>query len=306
MNNTHVCILMATYNGAAHLDAQLDSIRAQSHENWSLWVSDDNSTDATRDRVRAFGETVAQPVHLLDGPRAGCAANFLSLMRHPDLPAGSFMALCDQDDVWFHGRLARALDLLRLSQGAALYASRTQIGQAPDGPRRLSPRHHKAPSLANALIQTIGGGNTMVLTPDAATLVRRSSAAQVPAFHDWWLYQFIMCVGGQVIYDDQPSLFYRQHDENTLGRNRGFAARYARLGTIAGGQYRGWVDANLAALNDDKALFTPDARAVLDRFTHLREKVGLRRLLEWRRLGLHRQRSAETALMALAATMGRV
>ncbi len=306
MNDTHVCILLATYNGAAHLAEQLESIKAQSHHAWSLWVSDDGSTDGTRDLVRAFASEVDQPVHLLEGPRAGCAANFLSLMRHPDLPEGAFLALCDQDDVWFHGRLSRALDLLRLSQGPALYASRTEIGQAPDGPRRLSPQHHKAPSLANALIQTIAGGNTMVLTGEGAALVRKSRSQHPPAFHDWWLYQFIMAAGGQVIYDDQPSLFYRQHDENTLGRNRGFAARYARLGTIMGGQYRGWVDANLTALEDDMELFTPEARNVLERFTRLRKQVGLSRMMEWRRLGLHRQRRAETALMAMAAAMGRV
>lgn len=306
MNASHVCILLATCNGGAHLAAQLASIKAQSHENWSLWASDDGSIDATCDLLRAFADAVPQPVHLVEGPRAGCAANFLSLMRNPDLPKDAFLALCDQDDVWFGGRLSRALDLLRLSQGPALYASRTVIGQSPDGPRRLSPRHHKAPSLSNALIQTIAGGNTMVLTPEGAALVRQSRSLHSPAFHDWWLYQFIMAAGGQVIYDDQPSLFYRQHDENTLGRNRGFAARYARLGTIWGGQYRAWVDANLTALVDDMALFTPQAQDTLTRFMRLRDQVGLRRLMEWRRLGLHRQRGAETALMALAATMGRV
>ena len=306
MDKSHVCILMATYNGAAHLSEQLASIAAQSHRNWSLWVSDDRSGDDSRAIVRGFADDVPQDVHLLEGPGAGCAANFLSLMRHPDLPSDAYLALSDQDDEWFPGRLSRALDLMHLANGAALYASRTEIGHDADGPRRLSPRHHKPPSLANALIQTIAGGNTMVLNPAAALLVRQSRAAHVPAFHDWWLYQFIMAAGGQVIYDEQPSLFYRQHEDNTLGRNRGFAARYARLGTILGGQYREWVDDNLLALSDDAALFTPSAREVINRFAAARRGTVPSRLAEWWRLGLHRQRVSETALMAMAAAMGRV
>ena len=47
MSDPHITILMATYNGARFLSAQLDSLLAQSHQNWSLIVSDDGSRDAT-------------------------------------------------------------------------------------------------------------------------------------------------------------------------------------------------------------------------------------------------------------------
>ena len=42
-----VDILLATYNGAKYLPAQLDSILAQTHQNFRLLVSDDGSSDAT-------------------------------------------------------------------------------------------------------------------------------------------------------------------------------------------------------------------------------------------------------------------
>ncbi len=44
-DNANVDILLATYNGAAFVEAQLDSILAQTHKNWRLVVRDDVSTD---------------------------------------------------------------------------------------------------------------------------------------------------------------------------------------------------------------------------------------------------------------------
>ena len=47
-----VAILLCTFNGERHLQAQLDSIAAQSHTGWALWISDDGSTDGTLAIVR--------------------------------------------------------------------------------------------------------------------------------------------------------------------------------------------------------------------------------------------------------------
>ena len=107
----HVRILMATFQGATHLPAQLASFEAQSHADWSLWASDDGSTDATPDLLRAFAARHPGRVRLIDGPRKGSAANFLHLLGHPDLPPG-LTALSDQDDVWLPHRLMRGLQQL--------------------------------------------------------------------------------------------------------------------------------------------------------------------------------------------------
>ena len=104
-----VTILMATLNGADHLPAQLASLLAQTHADWRLWVSDDGSTDNTPALLRDFARAhPAREICLLRGPGRGAAANFLTMLCHPDLPCGP-VALCDQDDVWLKGKLSRAL-----------------------------------------------------------------------------------------------------------------------------------------------------------------------------------------------------
>jgi hypothetical protein len=53
-------ILMCTKNGATFLGEQLKSIADQTHANWSLFVSDDGSTDETRMILRRFADSHEQ------------------------------------------------------------------------------------------------------------------------------------------------------------------------------------------------------------------------------------------------------
>jgi hypothetical protein len=49
-----VVIFLCTYNGARFLAAQLDSIAAQTHQDWVVWASDDGSSDATLGILEAY------------------------------------------------------------------------------------------------------------------------------------------------------------------------------------------------------------------------------------------------------------
>ena len=123
---TRVTILLTTWNGAAHLQQQLDSYLAQNHDAWDLWVSDDGSTDGTLEILNAFqaAERHRREVRIVAGPQRGHAANFLSLLCHPDLPAGP-VALSDQDDVWLPGKLRLALSALKDAGPVALWGAQS-------------------------------------------------------------------------------------------------------------------------------------------------------------------------------------
>jgi hypothetical protein len=49
-----IAILMGVHNGARFISEQIDSIAAQSHLNWSLHVSDDNSSDGSNIIIKGF------------------------------------------------------------------------------------------------------------------------------------------------------------------------------------------------------------------------------------------------------------
>ncbi len=262
-----VRILLATYNGAAHLSEQLDSYLAQDHDDWALWASDDGSDDGTRDILEAF--RAAHPtreIRVLNGPGRGAAANFLSLLTHPDLPAGP-VTLSDQDDVWMPHRLSQALSAIAADAGPALYGT-TTIETTPDLiPLPRQRTRLPAPSFANAMVQNIVAGNTTTMNAPALAALRAGGAPDIP-YHDWWIYLRLAAVGARIELGTKPVLYYRQHPGNVIGAHSGGRARWQRAMALTSGEYGTWVRRNLTALLAAPDMIRPEhaeaARQVLD------------------------------------------
>jgi glycosyltransferase involved in cell wall biosynthesis len=285
-----VAILMGTRDGAAYLADQLRSIADQTHHNWTLLVSDDGSRDATCDIITDFAATQKQRVTIRNGPGQGVCANFLSLAADPTIAAEVY-AFCDQDDVWHPDKLRRALDWLATipDMTPALYCGRTELMNLDGRAFGLSPLFRRPPSFRNALVQNLGGGNTMVFNRAAKTLVETAGVREV-VLHDWWVYQLVTAAGGEVRYDAQPTVKYRQHADNLIGSNDGWGARLVRLRMMLGGRFRDWNATNIAALHQVPApSITPDNRAVLETFAKARAAPLPLRLAYLRRSGVYRQ-----------------
>lgn len=286
-----VAIFLCTYNGQLYLTEQLQSIERQTYTNWEVWTSDDGSKDNTRSILEACKATWSEKkIFIIDGPRKGFAANFLGLTCHRQIEA-DFFAYADQDDIWEANKLQRAIDWLSTvdANTPALYCSRTRLVDANNNEIGLSPRFTKPPSFANALIQNMGGGNTMVFNKAARSLLCEAGEHIDVVTHDWWGYIAISGCGGKVFYDDYPSLRYRQHANNLVGMNSSWRARLVRIRMAWQGQFRNWNDKNIEALQRLRARLTPENRAILDQFANSRKRWLLPRLFGFKRAGLYRQ-----------------
>lgn len=291
-----VNILLCTLNGARFLAAQLASLERQSHANWRLTVSDDGSTDGTLQVVERFAQQIRQPVEIRIGPRRGWAANYLSLANDPGIDADYF-AFCDQDDLWHPDKLSKALDWLRTipRDTPAAYGGRTRLVDADGKPLGLARRFLKPPSFANALVQSIAGGNTILFNRAAKRLFERAGAVAVVS-HDWWAYQLITGHGGVFYYDLQPQVDYRQHAHNCIGCNRGLQAKWRRLRAVLVGGFADWNELNVTALQQCRHLLSEEARTHLDAYQAMRGS-GLRQRL---RIFAGSQISRQTVLGNLA------
>ncbi len=302
----HIRILMGTYQGADYLQAQLDSFTAQTHDNWSLWVSDDGSTDATPGILKRFAE--AHPdreIRLCTGSKKGICANFLSLLTHHDLPGDSLIALSDQDDVWAPDRLAAVAAHLGPGRRGApmLYGSDTIVTDAALRPLGRTRRYKWQPGFPNALLQNMVAGNTMALSAAGLALVRRAQPATPVPCHDWWLYLLITGAGGRVAYDPVPRVFYRQHGANTLGAHRGLRAALRRVACLRDGTYRDWIASNLAALDSVRVHLTAPHRACVKRLCATQGTGGVARLSSLHRAGARRHdRAGQLAVSVMALT----
>lgn len=299
-----VTVLLASYNGAPHIGAQMASIAAQDHDRWALWVSDDSSDDDTCAQVKAFAR--AHPDHdirLLEGPRRGAAANFLSLLCHPDLLEGC-VAICDQDDVWYPHKLRAGLQALHEARGPAVWSAQSRHVDSDGRPIGASRVHRGVPSFGNALVQNRVAGHCATLNAQALALVRAAGPVEVP-FHDWWLYQLITGAGGQVIISPEPVLDYRQHSDNVLGGNQRRWAALLRAAMVLGPTFGRWTRANWAALETALPLLSPEARATLAALGSA-PPFGPGRARVMARAGIIRDQRRATALLRLAALLGRV
>ncbi|WP_309295649.1 glycosyltransferase family 2 protein [Pseudomonas parasichuanensis] len=287
----HVAILMCTYNGASFLRQQLDSFEQQTYRNWSLHVSDDGSEDRTPTVLQSYAELWgAHRVKVFDGPRAGFVRNFLSLTCRADINADYF-AWSDQDDIWSPEKLQVAVEWLQgiPSEVPAMYCGRTQLICEGGIHRGLSPNFSLPPHFKNALVQSIGGGNTMVFNKAARSMILEAgSNLEVPS-HDWWCYQLITGAGGIVHYDPQPRVFYRQHEYNVIGANSDWPARIRRLVMVFQGRFYQWNAQNIRALETMNHRLSNDHRKTLALFKAAREQRLPARLANVFRAGLHRQ-----------------
>jgi glycosyltransferase involved in cell wall biosynthesis len=285
-----VAILLAVKDGERFLSDQLESFVNQTYQNWSLNVSDDGSIDSTVNIIRQFAGRVSNSVTLRSGPRAGFCRNFMSLMQE-DTIGGDYFAFSDQDDIWYPDKIERALRLLQTVPDSrpALYCSRTELVGSDAKHLGYSPQFTKCPSFQNALVQNIGGGNTMVFNKRARDLLKKVGDADV-LLHDWLTYQVIAAAGGVILYDSKPSLKYRQHSDNLVGSNVGLCARAERVKMLFQGHSKQWNGLNLKALEYLGADITDNNKKILDNFTKMRCAAWLpQRLWFFIKSGVYRQ-----------------
>ncbi|MCP8466749.1 glycosyltransferase family 2 protein [Pseudomonas sp. ZM23] len=286
-----VAILLSTYNGAAYLPEQLDSLAAQTCRDWVIYASDDGSQDDTvailHDYQRRLGK---ERLVILKGPRQGFAANFLATLKHANGRA-DFFAFCDQDDFWEPEKLERGLSWAQRQEEdlPALYCSRTRLIDAEGRAIGYSPLFRRAPSFANALVQSIAGGNTMLFNARTAALLCLTPQHVPIISHDWWAYIVVTGCGGEVHYDEQPSIGYRQHGNNLIGSNSSVRDRLVRLQRMLKGTFRHWNDVNLDAISHLRHHLTSENQRILELFGNARRAPLHRKLQLISQSGVYRQ-----------------
>lgn len=297
---------MATWNGATFLDEQLRSIADQSHPLVDVWVSDDGSTDETPALLADWQRRWSKGrFEILKGPQKGFSENFRSLITNGEIDADYF-AFSDQDDIWETVKLEKAIGWMnsRCESTPLLFCSRTLNVTASGATIGLSPLFAKEPSFRNALVQSLAGGNTMLLNRSARKKLSQASLRSEFVSHDWWAYLMISGSGGEVRYSATPFVRYRQHGGNQFGANTSWRARKLRLQLLLGGQFLRWIDLNLQGLESNRDLLAPDAIAATDRFAQSRQGSLPSRVRNLHRSGVYRQTLAGNVMLWAATVFG--
>jgi rhamnosyltransferase len=221
-----VLILLSTYNGAAFIADQVESIRRQTFGAWTLLVRDDGSSDDTIRLVDAMAASDPRIVRMTDGAgNLGPAQSFGALMQAALDRGAEYIAFADQDDVW-------DADKLEL-QVQAMLAREPAVGRAVPllvhTDLAVVDEHLGVIHPSFLTFQGLGAGTSLALpllltqnfVTGCTTLINQSLlrlALPLPdvVMHDWWL---ALCAAalGEIVRCPRATVLYRQHARNAAG-----------------------------------------------------------------------------------------
>lgn len=290
---------MCTFNGACYLEDQLASIAAQTRPPDELIVCDDCSEDPTVQIVERFAAFASFPVRLhVNTKNLGTVKNF---ERAIGLSPGDFIALCDQDDVWFPEKLARLeTEFLRAPQVGLIFSDAEVVDETLHPPGYtlwqklgLSPRERRRLRTAKAVDMLLPGS---IVT--GATAAFRSSFKNLilpipdnlPVIHDAWIALLIAAVS-EILPLSEPLIKYRQHANQQIGplERRGSKSASKREALQRTNPFAEIISIAQSArqrLLEHRSEF--DSRNVVAgleaRISHLQTRLGLPRA-QWQRIG---------------------
>jgi glycosyltransferase involved in cell wall biosynthesis len=220
-----VDIVCAAYNGAFYLPTFLDSIRAQTHETWRLWIRDDGSSDDTVAVIRGYAAQDPR-IHVVadDRGRLGAAGSFAHLLAVIPWNA-AYVMFADQDDLWLAPKIERTLAAMRDSEGKQLVAQPTLVHTdlivADANLNTIHPSFWTYAGLQvdSATLKRLAVRNVVT---GAATMINgalRRLASPIPReaiLHDWWC-ACVAAAFGKIIAVREATILYRQHAANVVG-----------------------------------------------------------------------------------------
>ena len=206
-----VTILLATLNGEDYLKAQLESIAAQTYENWQLVVGDDGSTDGTISILEEFSKQYPEQVTIIknDPPQGSAKDNFISLIQNS---YGPYFMFCDQDDVWKKNKMR---EIERVFEDPKVMAV---VHDAQIVDEKLSSLDQTTFEWRNS-----GTGFWKNMKKNSyigcCMAVRRSAMKRIlPIPDDIWIHdQWIGLLSeqlGKVVFLEEPLIYYRRHGGN--------------------------------------------------------------------------------------------
>lgn len=252
-----VAVLLSAYNGMLYLAEQIESIFLQRNVDLQIFISVDQSTDGTEDRLAEWALSEPRLTLLPVGLRFGGAGpNFYRLLRDVDFADFDYVSFADQDDIWPQEKLSRAHEML-LSTGSDAYSSNV-LAFWPNGRKALIEKAQKQVQW-DFLFEAAGPGCTYVMRKELAHAIQAVVKArwvdvQKVGLHDWFVYAYARANGYRWVIDDYAGMLYRQHEKNQVGVNSGVSAFVQRARKVL----NGWgltqsaLIAQLVGLGDDR------------------------------------------------------
>lgn len=217
-----VLVLMSTYNGEKYLRDQLDSIFAQRNVKVDVLVRDDGSKDSTTEILKEYSKNYG--LNFIEGKNINWMHSFWQLVNIAS--NYDYYAFSDQDDIWDDDKLIKAVNMLsRYEDIPAIYcANQRLINQKSEIINSYEDKvdidHFKAQDLL--VWGNLFRGCTEVWNNKLQMYIINKRIEDIDEPHDA-IIMLIALLIGKVTKENSDVMSYRQHGNNVLGIQGGYA-----------------------------------------------------------------------------------
>jgi len=220
--NPAVTVVIAAYNSARYISQTLDSLKAQTFDDYEVIVVNDGSKD--RDELERILKTHPLPVVYVSQENKGVSAARNAAIR---IAKGKFYAQLDADDQWTPDYLEVQLGILNDNADVALvYPNATIIGDGFDGTLEFMK---VSPSEGEVNFESLVRQKCVVMTCVTARMSAIRDAGMfdesLRSCEDFDLWLRIVKNGARIIYHRRPLVLYRRH-EGSLSSDRVWMTRH--------------------------------------------------------------------------------
>ncbi len=241
-----IAIIMSTYNGQQYITEQLQSILAQSHQDFAIFIRDDGSGDGTPSLLEEFSAADSR-IHLVKDTDSsaninlGFGASFATAINCALADESiSYFAFCDQDDFWEPDKLEVAINALSGKSSPCLFASNYYICDDKLNPQGVfcSGDPLDGVTFQNLFFEGVFPGFTLVMNRALAKLAFKDCDKGSIYYHDKWVSLIALTKENGIIYNPTPLARYRRHSAAASSTNLGFVAKLKwRINKVLNGDF---------------------------------------------------------------------
>ena len=221
----NIDILLATYNGEKYLKEQIDSILSQTYKNINLIISDDASTDGTKEILKQYEKKDSRIKIFYQEKNLGYVKNFEFLLKQ--VKSDVFM-LSDQDDVWLPEKVEKTYEKLKKENADLAFGDLEVVDQELN---TMCPSFNDFMKLSRKIKKYINSYklNYLYCCITGCTLMLKSKwipkILPIPEdskrlIHDHWIGIMVGVNGGKSVYVPEKYIKYRQHGDNQVGTEK--------------------------------------------------------------------------------------
>jgi teichuronic acid biosynthesis glycosyltransferase TuaG len=213
-NNELVSIITPSYNTADFIGHTIESVLAQTYQNWEMIIVDDASTDNSSEVINYFAERDSRikPLFLKENKGQGNARNIAT-----ELAKGRFITFLDSDDLLDATKVEKHVQFM-LSQNAVF--SHTSYGFIDEeGNSILKPFHVSNHPISFSDLLKRAEISCLTAMYDTKA-IGKYYMVDIRKKQDYELWLRILKEGYQSIPFDEVLAFYRQRKNSTTNNKK--------------------------------------------------------------------------------------